>query len=70
MLACILALIALPLMVWPIFVPTVWPVMIALSLGQILGTLSFAMFLIVVVRDMQLSRKLDERKTESLRPVD
>lgn len=55
--ACVLALVALPLMVWSIFDPRVWPVLIALSVGQALGTLSFVMFLIAVGRDLHLARK-------------
>lgn len=56
--ACFLALIALPLMVWSLFDQTVWPVLVALSIGQALGTLSFVIFLVVVARDLQLKRKL------------
>jgi hypothetical protein len=56
--ACVLALVALPLMVWSLFDPRVWPVLIALSVGQGLGTLSFVMFLVAVGRDLQLKRKL------------
>jgi len=56
--ACVLALIALPLMVWSLFDPTVWPVLVALSVGQALGTLSFLLFLIAVARDLQLKQRL------------
>lgn len=56
--ACVLALVALPLMVWSLFDPTVWPVLIALSVGQGLGTLSFLLFLVAVARDLHLKRKL------------
>ncbi len=56
--ACILALIALPLMTWSLFDPTVWPVLVALSVGQGLGTLSFALFLVAVGRDLRLKQKL------------
>ncbi len=56
--ACVLALVALPLMVWSVFVPTVWPVMIALSLGQGIGTLSFVLFLFVVARDLRVKDTL------------
>lgn len=56
--ACVLGLVALPLMVWSIFDPTVWPVLVALSLGQAIGTLSFVLFLLVVARDLALARKL------------
>lgn len=57
-LASILALIALPMMTWSLFDPTVWPVLVALSLGQGLGTLSFALFLVAVARDLQVKQKL------------
>ena len=45
------ALAALALMTWQIFDPTVWPVMVAMSLGQVLGTASFAAFGYVVYTD-------------------
>lgn len=63
--ASVLALVALPLMVWSLFDPTVWPVLVALSLGQALGTLSFLMFLVVVGRDLHLQRSLATRVTPS-----
>lgn len=56
--ACVLALVALPMMIWSLFDPTVWPVMVALSVGQGFGTLSFALFLFAVARDVGLRRKL------------
>jgi hypothetical protein len=59
--ACILGLVALPLMVWSLFDPTVWPVLVALSAGQALGTLSFVLYLVVVARDIALSRRLRGR---------
>jgi hypothetical protein len=62
--ACVLALVALPLMVWSLFDPTVWPVMIALTLGQALGTLSFVLFLVAVARDLHLKRKLVTMKPD------
>jgi len=72
--ACILALVALPLMVWSLFDGTVWPVLIALSVGQGLGTLSFFLFLVAIARDLHLKRKLvaaskeTERERQSSRP--
>jgi hypothetical protein len=60
--ACVLALVALPLMVWSLFDPTVWPVLVALSVGQGLGTLSFALYLIAVVRDLGIGRRLGEAR--------
>ena len=58
--ASILSLVALPLMLWSVFDPTVWPIMLALTLGQGIGTLGFALFVVVVVRDLGLRRKLSE----------
>ena len=40
-----------------VFVPTVWPVLIALTIGQGIGTLSFVLFLVVVVRDLDIVRR-------------
>lgn len=40
------------------FDPRVRPVMIALSLGQGLGTLSFVLFLVAVARDLDVRRKV------------
>jgi hypothetical protein len=57
--ACACALAALALMTWQIFDPTVWPVMVAMSLGQVLGTASLAAFGYVVVADFQARRRSD-----------
>ncbi len=59
-LACLGALGALGLMTWQIFDPRVWPVMVAMSLGQVLGTASLAAFGYVVVTDFR-ARRLAER---------
>ncbi|OJY28481.1 MAG: hypothetical protein BGO98_05230 [Myxococcales bacterium 68-20] len=56
--ACILGLVALPLMVGSVFVPTVWPVLVALSVGQALGTLSFVLYLVAIARDLDIVRRL------------
>jgi hypothetical protein len=55
--ACVGNLAALALMTWQIVDPTVWPVMVAMSVGQVLGTASFAAFLYVVVADFRASRR-------------
>lgn len=56
--ACVLALVALALMNWSLVSPTVWPIMIAISVGQVIGTASFALFLLVVARDLHVARTL------------
>jgi hypothetical protein len=55
--ACVSALAALALMTWQIFDPTVWPVMVAMSLGQVLGTASFVAFGYVVFTDYRAQRR-------------
>lgn len=54
--ACVLALGALGLMVWSLFDPRPVPVIAAMSIGQVLGTLSFASFLYVLVADIRRQR--------------
>jgi hypothetical protein len=56
--ACILGLAALPMMVWSVITPTVWPVLVALSFGQTIGTLSFVLYLLVVIRDLGIVPRL------------
>jgi hypothetical protein len=58
--ACGSALAALALMTWQIFDPTVWPVMVAMSLGQVLGTVSFAAFGYVVLADYRARQRTEQ----------
>ncbi len=55
--SCACALAALALMTWQVFDPTVWPVMVAMTLGQVLGTASFAAFGYVVFADYRARRR-------------
>jgi hypothetical protein len=55
--ACALALVALALMAWQLFEPGPLQVIVALSLGQLLGTASFMAYLFVVLRDLRTARK-------------
>jgi hypothetical protein len=54
--ACAFTLAALALMTWQLFDPSVWPVMVAMSLGQVLGTVSLAAFGYVVFADFRAQR--------------
>jgi hypothetical protein len=51
--ASLLALAALCLMVWSLFDPRPIPVILAMSVGQVLGTLSLLAFLAVVLADVR-----------------
>lgn len=55
-----LTLIALVLMVWSLVDPSPLPVMIAMTVGQGLGTLAFALYLFVIVRDLRHYKRDDE----------
>ena len=51
--SAVLTLVGLALMVWSIVVPTPLPVMLAMTVGQVVGTVAFAIFLFIVVRDLR-----------------
>ena len=55
--ACISALAAIALMVWSIMDPRPFQVIMAMSIGQVLGTLSFGLFLFVVAADLLRTRR-------------
>ena len=57
MMACVLALLALALIVWSLFDRGPVPVIAAMSVGQVFGTMSFAAFLLVVVADLRAHYK-------------
>lgn len=63
-LACTLALVALALFVWSLVDPHPIPVILAMSVGQALGTLSFLAFLVVVVHDLRGAQRLENARTE------
>jgi hypothetical protein len=63
-----MTLVALALMVWSVVQPTPLPVMLAMSLGQLLGTTAFAMFGLAVLIDLRRARRL-RRDAEHLPPL-
>jgi len=58
-LACALSLVSLGLMVWSMLDPVPIPVIVAMSAGQVVGTISFAIFGYVVLVDLRLKRRID-----------
>jgi hypothetical protein len=60
--ACLLALFALGLIVWSLLDPRPIPVIVAMSVGQVIGTLSFAAFLVVVAGDLRSRYKAVPRQ--------
>ena len=51
--AAVLTLIGLALMVWSMLVPTPLPVMLAMTVGQAIGTAAFGLYVFVVVRELR-----------------
>lgn len=70
--SAILTLVALVMMVWSMAVPTPLPVMIAMTVGQGLGTIAFGLYICVVVQDFRRLRGEKRAKRDSLDaiPVD
>jgi hypothetical protein len=60
--ACVAALLALGLMAWSLFDPRPIPVILAMSVGQGLGTASLVAFIAVMVADLR-ARRRGERPT-------
>ena len=54
--SAVLTLIGLALMVWSILVPTPLPVMLAMTVGQFVGTAAFGIYIYIVVRDVRRVR--------------
>ena len=51
--SALLTLVGLAFMVWSMVEPTPLPVMLAMSVGQALGSLAFGIYLYVVVRALR-----------------
>ncbi len=51
--SAVLTLLGLALMVWSMVQPTPLPVMLAMSVGQVIGTSAFGLYLFVVVRQLR-----------------
>lgn len=58
--AAVLALVGLAFMVWAVLAPTPMPVVLAMTVGQGAGTLSFLIYLLVVIADMRKKKVFDE----------
>jgi hypothetical protein len=64
--ACVLALMALGLIVWSLLDPAPLPVIGAMTVGQVIGTLSFLFFLYAIIADLYASLlrlRADKRTT-------
>jgi len=62
--SAVLTILALALMAWSMLEPTPLPVMLAMSVGQLIGTVAFALYGIAIWRDFRQSRR-DRRDSAS-----
>jgi hypothetical protein len=58
-LAALLSLVGLALMMWSLVDPRPPPILVGLSLGQIVGTTAFVIYLSVVIWDLRRRRGRD-----------
>jgi len=58
--ASVSALVGLVLMVWSVLDPRPLPVLVGLSIGQAVGTLSFLLYLLVVATDLRVKKRLGD----------
>jgi hypothetical protein len=56
-LAAAASIVSLVLMVWSLLQPTPIPVVVAMSVGQAIGTLALVLFLYVIVADFRAKAK-------------
>jgi CHASE2 domain-containing sensor protein len=66
--ACVLGLIGLALMSWSLFDQGWIPVMMAMSVGQVIGTVSLALFILVIVIDLKRATFRPSIPPESPKP--
>ena len=67
--ACVLGLIGLALMTWSLFDQGWIPVMAAMSVGQGIGTLSFALFLVIVIIDLRKAEFRPSIPSQPMKPL-
>jgi polyferredoxin len=66
--ACIWSLVALALIVWALVHPKPLPVIVAMSVGQIIGTISLLLFLGSIALDLRSRYKITQRGQKTPTP--
>jgi hypothetical protein len=67
-LSAVLTMVALALMVWSMVSPTPLPVILAMSVGQVFGTLAFALYGIAIWRDLRRLRRARRDSASKVEP--
>ena len=55
--SAVLTLIGLGFMAWSMLAPTPMPVMLAMTVGQVIGMVAFGLYLYVVIRELKQEYK-------------
>lgn len=55
--SAVFTIFGLAFMVWSLIVPTPMPVMLAMSVGQVFGTIAFGLYLVAIVIDLRRDRR-------------
>jgi hypothetical protein len=63
--SALLTLFALVLMVWSLLQPTPLPVMLAMSVGQGIGTIAFGLYGYVIIADLRRARRAKREPEKS-----
>ena len=64
--ASVTTLVALALMVWSLFDPTLIPIIVGMSFAQAFGTIAFATYLLVVFLDITRQRRARRQSMQSM----
>lgn len=64
--SAVLTMVALGLMLWSMFAPTPLPIILAMSLGQALGTLAFLLYGVCIAQDLWKIRRTRRESSQNL----
>lgn len=64
--SAVLTLVALALMVWSMLAPTPLPIMLAMTVGQGIGTLAFGLYGFVIVQDLRRARRARRESQQTI----
>jgi hypothetical protein len=67
-LSALLTILALVFMVWSLLQPTPLPVMLAMSVGQVIGTIAFGLYGYVILVDLRRERARKRRESKDSIP--
>jgi len=63
--SAVLTIVGLIFMLWSMLDPTPWPVLLAMSVGQLFGTLAFALYGLAILQDLLRVRRARREAAEA-----